>query len=412
MLATPDLRPFVVLGLISLVAASGAQADDWPQFRGPNRDGISTETGLLREWPSEGPQELWRRDLGAGYSAVSIVGDTLYTMFSDESGEYAIALAASDGSELWRHRLDDQFTSGHGHGPRATPTVADGVVFAHGARSQLAALDATTGDLRWQRNLKDDFGARVPRWGASSSPLVEGDLLIVDAGGETSSVLGLDKRTGVVVWSAVEDQAGYSSPVAVTVHDKRQVLALTANRLVAIAPEDGEVLWSLPWKTSWNVNATMPVFVPPSSIFLATGYRTGAALIDVKTSPTGLEVHEVWRNPKMRNQFSNSVVYDGYVYGFDNTTLRCLDLATGEERWAERGYGHGSLTVIDGQLLVLSDRGELLLASPDPGGFVVANSTTLFQGKTWTVPTFSEGRLFVRDGKELLALDLKAAPAD
>ena len=406
--ANARISALVVAALMGTMLA----ADDWPGFRGPDRDGISREAGLLLDWPADGPTVLWRRPLGEGYSGIAVVGDLLYTMFANATGEFVAAWRAVDGTPLWTHRLDERFTNGYGNGPRATPTVAGGIVYAHGARSQLAALSAETGNVLWQKDLVAELDARVPRWGASSSPLIEGNLLIVNTGSETGAVVALRRTSGDLVWKSGSDLAGYSSPVAVTIDGRRQILALTGTRLSGLAVEDGEELWTVPWRTSYNVNATTPVFVPPNRVLVATGYNTGGALFQIDHDERGTRVTEIWRNPKLRNQFSSAVVYEGGIYGFDNTTLRCVDLASGEELWAERGYGHGSLTIVDGHLLVLSDRGTLLLAAAHRNGFEPIGSATLFQGKTWTVPTYSEGRLYARDGKELLALDLRAAPAN
>ena len=393
--------------VLAAAVAHPSNAADWPQFRGPHRDGISAETGLATSWPDGGPKVLWRTPLGEGYSGLAVVGGRLFTLFSDDQDELVVALDAASGKELWRFRLDAKYVDGQGSGPRSTPTVDDGVVYALGARGKLAALDASTGKRLWSQDLKSAFGARAPTWGVSTSPLVEGDLLLLDAGGKPGAALvALHKGSGVVAWTSETDKAGYAAPITVTLAGRRQVIFFTGSRLVAVAPEDGSPLWDVGWSTSYDVNAATPIFIAPDKIFVASGYDTGGALFRIVAQGQSLRATEVWRTRGMKNQFSSSIYKDGHLYGFDNAILRCLDASTGEERWKARGFGHGSLTYADGHLIVLGDRGNLALVEATPAEYREKATAQPLTGKCWTVPTLAGGRLYLRNEREVVALEV------
>ncbi|MEE8137765.1 MAG: PQQ-binding-like beta-propeller repeat protein [Thermoanaerobaculia bacterium] len=388
-----------------------AAPNDWPQWRGPNRDGVSRETGLLKSWPTAGPRVLWRTSLGEGYSGISVVGSSLFTLYSDRESEYVVSLDAATGKESWRFRLDSAYRDGQGNGPRSTPTVVEGVVYALGAQGRLAALQASSGMVLWQRDLKETLDAQPPRWGVSTSPLIEGDLLILDAGGQPdASVAALDRRTGELVWSVASDKAGYSAPVAITVDGLRQVLVFSGTQLVSVTPKDGKLLWRKSWRTAYDVNAATPIFIPPDRVFVASGYDTGGVMLRVKRQGDRATVEEVWRSRDMKNQFSSSVFVDGHIYGFDNATLKAIDARTGEEAWRERpGLGHGSVTYADGHFYILGERGKLVLVEATPEAYREKASVQVLRGKCWTVPTLANGRLFVRNEKEIVALDVKGS---
>lgn len=402
-------RRLSLLLALSLVAPCLAVGDDWPQFRGPGRDGISNETNLLSKWSEDGPEVLWRRALGHGFSGISVVERRLFTMYSDGSDEWLTAIDTASGRRLWRVHVDSNFSNDQGDGPRATPTVASGVVYALSAKGRLLAAAMDSGEELWKKDLKVEVGAKVPTWGVSTSPLVEGNLLILDAGGRPgASLVALDRMTGDLVWKSGSDKAGYAAPIAIEVGGKRQILSFSGSRLSAVTPSTGEILWTKKWKTSWDVNAATPIFVPPDRVFVASGYDTGAALLRVTSTDTDTRAEEVWRTRAMKNQFSSSVYVDGYIYGFDNSTLKSIDAATGEDTWKERpGLGHGSLFYADGKLVILGERGTLLLIDADPSEFKELARARIFNSKCWTVPTLSGGRLFLRDETELLALDFK-----
>jgi outer membrane protein assembly factor BamB len=390
-----------------LALATEKQSPEWSQFRGPTRDGISGETGLLVSWPEAGPRELWRVPLGNGYSGLSVSKGRLFTMFGKDGAEYAVGLDAADGKELWRVKTDANFKDMFGNGPRSTPTVDAGVVYALSGRGKLYALSAEDGSELWSRDLGKDYGAPTPKWGHATSPLIEGDLLLLDVGGrESSSVVAFHKGSGEEAWRAQDDKAGYSSPIVVTVDDTRQVLFFTGRSLVSLSPTDGTAYWRVPWKTSHDVNAAMPVFIAPDKVFVSSGYDVGGAVLQITIDGGNADVKEVWRNREMKNKFSSSVLHDGHLYGFDEGTLKCIDAADGSTMWRQRGFGHGSLIYADGHLIVLGNKGQLALVEATPEDYREKGQTRIFEGKTWTLPTLSGGRLFLRDEKQALALEV------
>ena len=407
---TPFTRTAPLVLALVICAAGTAPAADWPQFRGPDLDGISRETGLLRSWPADGPTELWRAPLGEGYSGISVVGDRAYTLYVTGGREILGVFDTATGRELWNYPVGKTWKDMMGNGPRSTPTVADGVAYVLGAHGTLAAVETATGKEIWRQELSKTLGTRPPTWGISTSPLVEGDRLILDAGGRSGhSIVALDRATGTLLWHAESDKAGYAMPLPITIGESRQVVMFTGTQVVGVDPAGGKVLWKQPWKTSYDVNAATPVFIPPNRLFVASGYSTGGALFELQPTAAGTRVGRLWTSPRMRNQFSSSVYHDGHIYGFDNATLKCLDARTGEEKWAVReGFGHGSLTLADGHLYVLGDRGKLALVEATPDGYNEVSTVQALSGKCWTVPTLAGGRLYLRNEKELVALDVKA----
>jgi outer membrane protein assembly factor BamB len=383
------------------------QTADWPQWRGERRDGVSDERGLLASWPEGGPKELWRRSLGEGFSAISVVDGVLYTQYVSGEDALLVALAAKDGKRLWQLRTGKRFSDSYGNGPRATPTVDAGVVFALDSGGGLVAANAKDGRELWRHDLVAKYGARPPRWGLASSPLVEGGRVIVHAGGEGGrSVLAFDRTDGRLVWSSRDEKPGYAAPIAIDAAGQRQLILFAGDRLVSLDPNSGSTLWEWTWKTDWGVNASTPIWIAPDRLFLSSGYSKGATMLRLLERDGVAAVEEIWRNREMRNKFSSSVLYDGMLFGFDDSSLKCVDPNTGETAWRQRGLGHGSLLAVDGKLLLLSDRGRLVLAAASADGYAEFGSTQLFETKTWTVPTLAGGRLYVRDEKEIVALDL------
>jgi outer membrane protein assembly factor BamB len=380
-------------------------ATDWPQYRGINRDGISHETGLLKTWPDTGPKVVWKAEVGPAYSAVAASGGRLFTMDSKGTDEFVVCFDATNGKELWRYRNDASFNNDQGNGPRSTPVVDGNIVYALGAMGQLTALSAQDGKKIWAHNLKTEFGSEIPQWGTSTQPLVEKDLLIVDVGGDSGqSILAFQKKNGTVQWKTHTDKQGYSTPIAVTVNGQRQILVFTGTSLVSVSPQ-GNVLWKYPWRTSWDANIASPIFVAPDKVFISTSYDVGAALLQIK----GNSVQEIWKSRIMKNHFNSSVVDGNNLYGFDDATLKCIDVLTGAEKWKQSGFGKGSLILADRHLIVLSERGKLALVEASPGAYREVASFQALDGKCWTMPTLANGKLYLRNQKSLVSYDLKAA---
>jgi outer membrane protein assembly factor BamB len=398
-------RVFSGLALGLFLSAGGALAADWPQFRGLNRDGVSRETGLLKSWPAGGPKVLWKVPMGEGYSHVAVSNGRLYTLYGQGDQEFAVAMDPATGKAVWRTPIDRMYRSDMGNGPRSTPTVEGGMVYALSANGRLVALNAKDGRKVWEHDLPKELGGRMPGWGASTSPLVEGNLLLVDLGGRTS-LAAFDKKTGKVVWTSQSDVAGYSAPIAITVGGVRQAIFFTGTSVLAVSPRDGKLLWRVPWRTDWDINAATPLFVPPDKVFVSSGYGVGAAVYRIRAADGKVRAEEVWKSRGMKNQFSSSVLHNGVIYGFDDATFKAVDAATGKERWKQRGFGHGSLILADGHLIVLSERGcNLALVEATPEEYREKGRDEVLSGKCWTAPTLANGRLYLRNEEELVALN-------
>ena len=415
---------FLVVSALLCGGILAATATEWPQWRGPNRDGISSEVGILKEWHPDGPKVLWKIPLGEGFSGISVSQGRVYTMFSRGNDEFVVCLDATNGEEIWRFRSDDNYYEGQGgNGPRATPTIDGDYLYTISAHGKLYALNAANGQAVWSHDLQRKFGSKMPRWGFSTSPLVDGELLLVEVGGKGGkSIVAFNKNSGDVIWSSHKDKLGYSSPIAITVQGVRQIIFFTGTKLVSVSPADGTIYWQYTWKTGYDVNAATPIFIPPDKVFISSGYDKGAAVLQMRVfvSPNEdrmpmeqisknqgtIRVEEIWKNRKMKNQFSSSVLYGNHLYGFDNSILKCIDANTGREEWRSRGFGKGTVIFADGHLILLSDRGKLGLVETTPAGYVEKASAKVLNGLCWTVPTLANGKLYVRNEEEMVCLDM------
>ena len=386
---------------------SNWQWADWPQWLGPYRNGVSPQTGLFGDKPSF--KESWRVQGGPGFSGLSVVGDRIYTMYVHSQAEYAVCLDARNGEVLWRTRTDGNLPERQGgDGPRSTPTVDGKMVYVFSAHGILYALDSQFGTEKWSHDLVREFDSiRLGRrFGAS--PLVEGDVVLIEAGGKNGhSLMAFDKTSGEVAWTAGNDEMGYSSPIIATIGQTRQAVFFTGGGLISVAPQHGRVLWKHLWMTSHNVNAATPVFIPPNRFFISSSYDMGGTVVEVTATDKGYEVAEVWRNKNMKNHFATSIYYQGHLYGFDGSILKCLDAETGTEKWKTRGYGKGTLIVADGHLVILGEHGNLGIAEATPKGFVEkANALVFRRSRCETIPSLADGGLYLRDGEEIVRINL------
>jgi outer membrane protein assembly factor BamB len=399
---------WLTLGLIYvLLFAPASQANDWPQWRGPERDGVSRETGWLTSWPESGPKKLWEQNIGIGYSSFSVSNGRLYTMGNVSEIDNIYCFDSETGKLEWKHEYPCPSKDPNGyHGTRCTPTVDANRVYAVSRQGNFFCLDASSGKVNWSKDFKTDFDGKVPVWGFAGSPLIEKDWVLAEVSGK-ASVVAFNKLTGQVVWQAGTDPAGYGSLVAFDLDGQRCFLQFSGDHLICRKMKDGSEMWRFLWKTSYGVNATTPI-VQGDEVFVSTGYGYGCALL--KMSPAGAK--EIWRNKNMRNHVNSCVLVNGFIYGFDESELKCLDWKTGEVKWGNRNYGKGSLMAADGKLILYGQSGKLGVAEATPAAFKELCSFQALTGKdTWASPVLANGRIYVRNLDKVLALDVKKGTA-
>ncbi|MSR63287.1 MAG: hypothetical protein EXS08_12665 [Planctomycetes bacterium] len=380
-------------------------AASWPCWRGADGTNVSRESG----WSSAGAAEpLWKAQVGRGHSSVAIQGGLLFTQgFDEEHGVDRVScLDALTGVERWRHEYPAELdANNHGGGTHCTPALGAGVVYSFERRGVLRALDAASGKLLWQRDLAEDFGARPTDYGFGSSPVLAGELVLVNA----AKVFALERGSGEVVWETSDLGAYYSTPALCRVGGKEAVASFARPGLNVLELESGAVLAHFPFKKGeTSVSAATPVVVDERRLFISAGYGHGAALVDV----SGAQPVAQWETKAMRTQLSGVVLVDGCFYGFDETVLKCLDLE-GKERWRTRGLGMGALSAADGRLLVLSGNGELVVVAAKPDTYTeLARARVLNGSSFWASPALCAGRVYVKSGEgELLCLDHRAPGA-
>jgi outer membrane protein assembly factor BamB len=390
--------------LLSLPAA----AADWPNWRGPDHNGVSPETGWISKWPADGPRQLWKASVGTGFSSIAVAKGRACTVGNRQDVDTVYCFDAETGSNLWKYSYacpaDPNLYEG---GPSATPALDGDRVYAVSKKGGLYCLDAEKGAVVWSKNVAGEAGAALPMWECAGSALVRGNLIILDIG---AAGVALDKNTGQVVWSSGKESGGYSTPVPASFDGTPAVVIVSWQTVFGVEIKSGRQLWSLPWKTQFNLNIADAI-VSGDDVFVSSGYDRGASVVRVK----GATVKVVWENRNLRNHISSSVLVGGYLYGVDGgvndsgvATLKCLDFATGNERWDYKGLGGGALMVADHKIIMLSDKGELVVADATPEGFNPISRAQILGGKCWTVPTLANGRIYCRNAKgDLVCLDVK-----
>ena len=385
------------------VAGPVAPPPEWPGFRGANRDGVVRGNPVQTDWTSTPPVEVWRRPIGPGWGSFAVHGDLIYTQEQRGNDEIVSAYSASTGAPVWRHHDAARFwESNGGPGPRATPTLGGGRVYALGATGIVNALDARTGAVLWSHNAASDTGANVPDWGFSGSPLVVGDTVIVATGGVLAAY---DAATGARRWIGPEAGEGYSSPQLTIIEGVPQVLHLSGTGLTSVGPADGKLLWQHAWK---GYPIVQPSLVDSADILIAANESSGTRRLHVSRGGGTWTVEERWTTNGLKPWYNDFVVHKGHAYGFDGTILACIDLADGKRKWKGGRYGGGQLVLLADKdaLLVLSEEGELALVSATPDGFRELGRASGITGKTWNHPVVASGVLFVRNGEEMAAFRL------
>ena len=396
----PQATACVVALAVLCTTAAPVRAGDWPQWRGPNRNGISEEQLPPQASKNIGGKRAWTAEVGTGFSSIAVAGDHLFTSGHQKGQDTLYCLKAGDGSVVWKDSfeadLGDKFYEG---GPGATPTIADGRVYHASKWGELFCLDASTGKVVWKKQLRDETDARVPTWGFNGSPTVVDDTIYLNVG---SAGMALQKDNGEILWQSDRGNPGYSTPLLRDINGAPALLLASGNYYLAVDPGTGKRLWSHRWVTRYGVNAADPIVVG-NQVFISSGYNKGCALLEI----TGPEVKTVWKSKALRNQFSGSVVLDGYLYGIDGdssgqASLKCLEWTTGEEKWNYPENGFGSLLATRSHLLVLDHEGTLRVAPASPRGFTPTSSARILDGRCWTAPVLANQRLYARNASGTL----------
>ncbi len=411
----------MVRGLVAglaLVAASAVglrgqavAGADWPQWRGPDRSGISTETGLLDQWPAEGPARVWSTsNLGGGFGSIAVRGDRIFVQGMQDGRSVVSALNRADGNLVWMQDLGASGRNDRGSGPRGTPTVDGDRLYVLTERGDLACLRARDGGVVWQRNILEDFGARNPGWLLSESPLVDGNQVIVTPGGRGAGMVALDKMTGRTIWVAKElsDQAGYASSIVADVGGVRTVMTLTAAAGVGVRASDGKLMWRNRAPANRTANIATPVF-HDDKVFYSSAYGAGGVLLGLRAGGGEVRAQEIYRTRNMQNHHGGVVLIEGYLYGFSNSILTCLEFATGKMMWRHRSVGKGSLSYADGHLYILSEHNVVGLVEATPDGYREKGRFTIADRgwPSWAHPAISGGRLYLRNQGILTAYNIQ-----
>jgi outer membrane protein assembly factor BamB len=404
----------LALGILSSSSSGldtlAAQAADWWQWRGPNRDGHSAETGLLQQWPQNGPPQLWRTTgAGTGYSSFSASNGRLYTLGARGNVEHVIAFDAATGKQVWATPNGQRFRNEQGDGPRGTPTVEGNRVYAFGGSGDLTALDASTGQKIWSINVVQQFGGVTPYWGYSESPLIVGDRIVLNAGGRRASIVAINKADGKALWQNHNDEAGYSSPMLLRTGSLQQVVFFTGQRALAVDPRDGRLLWSYNRASNGTANIATPV-VRGNRVFFSSDYGTGGGLVDVRAAGNIASAQEVYFTREMRNHHASAVVVGDHLYGFSSSILTALRFDTGEMAWRHRSVGKGSLIYADQRLYLYSEGGVIGLADAAPDAYRERGRFTIptSGAPTWSHPIVTSGKLIIRDQDTVYAYDIRA----
>lgn len=373
----------------------------WTGFRGPQRDGHYQQRPILTPWPSGGLAPLWKQPVGSGYASFAAANGRAFTIEQRGSQEVVSAYDVSTGRELWTHPWKRSF-GGSKAGPRATPAWHDGIVYALGATGELRAL----GRQLWRTDILEDADAGNLDWGVAASPLVvDNTVVALPGGGNGKSLAAYDRRTGKRAWSALDDEASYSSPMLTTIGGVRQIVVLTASRVVGVTPDRGDLLWEFPWP--YGQNPSQPLILG-DRVFISTSSGGGAVMIQLARDGARFSARELWRTNRMKNNFTSSVHHNGFIYGLDESILACVDAATGDLKWKGGRYGYGQVMLADGHLVVITEDGELALVRATPESHREVVRFPAIEGQTYNHPAIIDGLLLVRNGAQMAAFDVRA----
>ncbi len=413
-----------ILTNASLLALSISSPGDWPQYHGPRLDGTTEESVGLRAWPKDGPREVWKVATNGGFSSFVVAGGKAFTLVSRRGREVCVAVDAGTGRELWAAELGEAKYDGGGDsgadgneggdGPRSTPSHVDKRVYVLDAHLGLYCLDDQSGKVAWKHDLVAEHEGQLISWQSAASPLVDDGRVFVAGGGKGQALLAFDAASGKLVWKAFDEKMTHATPIAATIHGTRQVIFLVQSGLVAVEPATGKLLWraAYPYRTS---TAASPV-VWQDIVYVSAGYGVGAGAFRIAKEGDALAAESIWRKPnRLMNHWSTPVCKDGLLYGmfsfkeYGSGPMRCVDIATGEERWSKDGFGPGNCILAGSDLIALADDGQVVLVEAKPDAYHELARAEVVEGKCWSSPAFSDGQLYVRSTTEGVRLDLSGA---
>jgi outer membrane protein assembly factor BamB len=380
------------------------RAEDWPNWRGPSRNGNSAEKGWLEQWPPDGPKILWKSKVGTGLSSFSVADGRVFTMGNEQNVDTIFCFDAESGKKVWERAypadLGARFFEG---GPASTPAVDGGRVYTLSRWGDVLCLEAGSGKVIWQKNAQKETSTRIPGWGFSSSPFMQGKFLVLNVG---EAGMALDKTDGKILWTSANKDSGYSTPVPWKQGDKTLVIFGSSQSYLAVDPETGAEAWRVRWLTEYGLNAADAI-IEGEKMFISSGYGKGCALYRLGSG----EPEQMWKSKAMRNQINSSVLIGKYLFGIDGDTeagaLKCIEFESGKEQWREPSTGAGAFMAADGKLIVLSDKGELLIVPASPDSFKTIARAQVLGGKCWTTPVLANGRIYCRNARgEVVCVDV------
>lgn len=387
----------------------------WTGFRGPNRDGVYAQMPIATNWPKEGLRKIWWQPVGGGYASFAIAENRAYTIEQRRDDEVVTAYDVQTGGELWAHKWQAKFDESlSGEGPRATPTYSDGKIYALGGRGEFRCLEATSGKLVWKHDIIIENAGEVLTYGIAASPLVVDDKVIVTTGGaKERSVIAYNKTNGAVIWHSQSGTESYASPALVVVAGRDQILNVSYSKVMGLAPNDGKLLWDFPWRVQSNQTPiAQPIICGANRIVMSGGYGTGCMALELTSNGDAMSSRMLWKNKNLKNKFTSSVFWNGFIYGLDEDILTCLDANTGERKWKDGRFGYGQVLLAvnpqtrDAHLIVLSGSGELALVKAESEKFEELAKFPAIEGKTWNYPAIADGRIFVRNAAEMACYDI------
>jgi outer membrane protein assembly factor BamB len=405
------MKNILSVAAAAVFSVAAIHADNWPQWQGPDRTGLSKETGLLKTWPANGPSTIWTSpNLGNGYGSVAVAGDRIFLQGMHQGKSLVYALNLADGKGVWSKAIGDAADNDRGSGPRGTPTVDGDRLYVLTENGDLACLK-TDGTAVWHRNILRDFSGSQIQWLISESPLVDGPHVIVTPGGPGASIVKLEKMTGKTVWTTKElsDPAGYSSPIVADVGGIRTYLTFTASAGVGVRASDGKLMFRYPKAANRTANITTPIF-SDNKVFFTSAYDTGAGLLGLTVQNESVTSNEIYFTREMKNHHGGVILSNGYLYGFSDSILTCLEFATGKLMWRDRSVGKGAITFADGNLYLQGENNLVGLAEASPEGYKEHGRFQIADKglPSWAHPVVSGARLYVRNQDTLVAYDIKA----